>query len=182
MRIQDLLENDNLEHKPTVSTEQRAAFNALADAQRGKPESAMLKAQDALAKRSDSSANAYGYAMEHVGDLTHRMSERYANPSTDWGLEYVAPKIRIGLRITTNPIDNDNISKFAPIPESIAYAQAHSQLPVYNDAQYHARQAAVALGKGDLSQSAQHLFKLKDLIDSGTFADVAGRYNPNYNR
>jgi len=46
-----------------------AAFQTLAHGQRGEPEDAMLRLQHAQI------AQEYGWLCEHVGDLTHRMSE-----------------------------------------------------------------------------------------------------------
>src|SRR6478752_1899195 len=55
-------------------SERDAAFSELANAQRGAPEMAMLRAQSAL--HDYESGPALGWAMEHVGDITHRMADR----------------------------------------------------------------------------------------------------------
>ena len=47
------------------------AFFELADSQRGTPEQAMLKVTRLIG------GGVYGYVAEHVGDLTHRMSENF---------------------------------------------------------------------------------------------------------
>ncbi|KPK66552.1 MAG: hypothetical protein AMS21_01980 [Gemmatimonas sp. SG8_38_2] len=72
-------------------------FEALADAQRGKPEMAMLRAQ------SLTGGGVMQVMVEHLGDLTHRMSERTANESRDQGLEFVWPKVQRGISYLTNP-------------------------------------------------------------------------------
>lgn len=59
------------------------AFEELADIQRGKPELAMVEAQNIL------SGGVLPYALEHTGDLTHRMAEK----GGVYGSEYVTPKV-----------------------------------------------------------------------------------------
>src|SRR3990172_11905951 len=46
------------------------AFNYLAQSQRGEPERAMVNAQHYMG------GGVLSFALEHIGDLTHRMSER----------------------------------------------------------------------------------------------------------
>jgi len=72
-------------------------FEALADAQRGKPEMAMLRAARVVG------GGVMQVMTEHLGDLTHRMSERTANENPDQGLEFVWPKVRRGISFLTNP-------------------------------------------------------------------------------
>ena len=72
------------------------AFKKLADDQRGYPEQRMLDLQFAH-------AGVLSFVVEHVGDITHRMSEAYANRSKDQGLEYAGDKVDKTLRTLTNP-------------------------------------------------------------------------------
>src|SRR3954463_3890963 len=70
-------------------------FFALASAQRNLPEKAMLQFQHAMGGGIMSSAT------EHIGDLTHRMSEK--NTFRSAGYEYVKEKVVKCLRWLTNP-------------------------------------------------------------------------------
>ena len=53
--------------------EKNDKFNELAQAQRGEPENAMLRCQ-----MHPLGGGVHTLALEHVGDLTHRMSENFA--------------------------------------------------------------------------------------------------------
>jgi len=171
---------------PKISQAQFDAFIALADAQRGEPESAMERAQQRLGKEPYyQSANALGDSLEHVGDLTHRMSEETAlwpgrNGDAHYGIEYVGAKVAKGLRLLRNPTDLERMAKIPDFPELKAYSAAHAKLPVYNRAQYSAREAAVYLGEKNFPVARMHLDNLQGLIDKGSYESVAGRYDPNY--
>ncbi len=152
-------------------------FEALADAQRGDPEEAMLALQ-----RIDA-APLLGYVAEHVGDLTHRMSQK---PSFfRGGGEWVADKVNKTLRTLKHPYGFqrevlEQVSRQAKakgIPESElrgqmmqagrAYAYAHRQLPAYNEAQRAARDAAVAIGEMRYRDAIRELESLKAILDQG---------------
>ena len=64
-----------------------AAFQALAHGQRGEPEDAMLRLQHAQI------AQEYGWLCEHVGDLTHRMSEHRGSYS-EGAIEKIVKTLR----------------------------------------------------------------------------------------
>lgn len=166
---------DTLGKESVVSAEQ--AFKNLGNLQRDIPERAMLEAQKAIS--SFPSGNALGTALEHVGDLTHRMSEM-GGAWNGYGAEYVAPKIRTGLSVIQNAVDSGRIRQIPQSPELTQYAEAHSKLPVYNQAQYHAREAAVALGKRDLFNAEKHLEAIQEMLKNGTYEKVAGNYEPNF--
>jgi hypothetical protein len=163
-------------------SERDEAFNKLADMQRGKPEMAMLVVQDTLKKEPYSSTRGNGplnYLVEHVGDLTHRMAEKYAtSPGSEMGIEYVEPKIRSALRILDNRLDFQVLNEFPEMPELARYADEHRKLPVYNEAQRLARDAAVAIGERDFNLAKSNLQKLNDMIKNGTYVEEASKYSP----
>jgi hypothetical protein len=165
-------------YNPAISLEQYNAFKDLADAQRGHPESAMLAAQDALSREPYfKSANALGNALEHVGDLTNRMSQ--ANmmwPGTRFGRDYVDQKVNTGLRFLNNTTDMANMRAIPLFPELLAYSDAHSRLPTHNLAQRSARDAAVSLGRMDFGGARRHLMVLRRMLDDGSYEAIAGSY------
>ena len=165
-----------------ANKERDEAFNKLADMQRGKPEMAMLVVQDTLKKEPYYSARGNGslnYLVEHVGDLTHRMAEKYATmPGSDMGIEYVEPKLRSAVRILSNRIDLQLLGEFPEMPELARYAEEHKKLPVYNEAQRLARDAAVAIGERNFVVARDNLQKLKGMVDNGTYVEEASKFTP----
>jgi hypothetical protein len=121
-------------------------------------------------------------AIEHVGDLTHRMNDR--NTLKTAGYEYVKDKVEKSLRWLTHKYGfekefGENIANNAAHrgvdPEALraevtaklnAYADAHAALPVYNEAQTLARDAAVSLGRQDFKGAIDKLQKLKLHLNS----------------
>lgn len=164
------------EQTARVGRSAEEAFTELADLQRGAPEMAMLRAQKVLGDYR--SGNALGMALEHVGDITHRMSQ-HGGAWNNFGLEFVAPKVRTGLSVVTNVVDSARIAEIPDLPELARYAEEHAQLPVYNKAQAAARDAAIALGKRDLAEARRQLEYLQGLIDSGEYSKIAGTFNDN---
>ena len=158
-----------------ITQEERdAAFKALADAQRGAPEDAMRDVQnDYETAKNTPSYNSYGFLLEHVGDLTNRM----ANPR-QIGATY--GKIKNTLVVLGNQTDMDRMSKIPITPQMEAYAAAHEQLPVYNEPQRLARDAAVALGRKDFETARANLTALKEMEDNGTLQEEAAKYDPNF--
>ena len=164
------------EGSDTVITQEErdAAFKALADAQRGAPEDAMRDVQnDYETAKNTPSYNSYGFLLEHVGDLTNRM----ANPR-QIGATY--GKIKNTLVVLGNQTDMDRMSKIPITPQMEAYAAAHEQLPVYNEPQRLARDAAVALGRKDFETARANLTALKEMEDNGTLQEEAAKYDPNF--
>lgn len=154
------------------------AFSRLASEQRGAPEQAMLAAQRAVSNYP--SGNTYGTLLEHVGDLTHRMSEPYAQMSSDFGQEFVSPKVDMAIRALSNPVDNDRLNASQPWQESAVkdYVNAHSNLKTYNTPQWLGKSAAIKLGEGDLQGSLRDLKALQDIIKSGGYPKLASEYGP----
>jgi hypothetical protein len=149
----------------------------VATAQRGLPESAMLKVQFAM------SGGVLNGVVEHVGDLTHRMSERITADSR--GYEYVKNKVEKTLRWLTNSYGfefemEENIThnaEYKNINEDTfrnkvydalkVYAAEHRKIPVYNEAQWTAREAAIMLGERKWWQAVKYLRQLEKCINEG---------------
>jgi len=156
-------------------------FDDIANAQRGKPEQAM-----SIAARSNIS-NIYGNSLEHIGDILHRMTEK--PQFFKGGYENVMPKVKNHLRglkqeygfkkesieqiesaskwderyIGRHPKDLEDRLKDL----SKKYSDEHRKLPVYNEMQYHAREAAVKYGEWDFDGAIKHLEVLKKELDKG---------------
>jgi hypothetical protein len=162
---------------PINADKQERRFSKLAAAQRGTPEDAMVEAQFAYG------GGVLNPVIEHVGDLTHRMSER--NTAESRGYDYVKNKVDKALRNLENDYGftrefNENIKNNAVsygVPETQLrskittalekYAAAHRELPVFNEVQRIARDAAVALGEQRWDTARQKLHQLQDYIDEG---------------
>jgi RNA:NAD 2'-phosphotransferase (TPT1/KptA family) len=151
-------------------------FHAVADYQRGKPEAAMLRAQEVLG------GGVMQVAVEHIGDLTHRMTER--NTFNSGGYEFVKEKVARMERSLNNPYGFErefagNIKSNAEyrgvsvdvlttrVREVLnAYADAHEKVPVLNRAQRVARDTAVALGRQDFDKVRRGLTELRAHLGS----------------
>lgn len=165
-------------------------FEALADAQRGKPEGAMMRLQMA------NISQLYGATAEHVGDLTHRMSQKI--DFFKGGYQWVEEKVRKTLRWLTNPygferevkeqvVTNFNYMRehgdpykrakhFGRSPQDALlrlkrlgrlYAAEHRKLPVFNAVQRIARAAAIAVGEWRFKDAVDRLYALRYLLDQG---------------
>lgn len=180
-------------------TERNEKFEALASAQRGYPEHAMLKVQHHLL-----GAGVYGMLLEHVGDLTHRMSEHVSKPfRTGFGYNNVKDKVEKCLNVLdsdygferefrNNLLNNykyreskgekrtftELIKEFDQL--GINYAQEHEKLIVYNHVQQLAKNAAVALGYQKFNDARINLHALDDILQQGKEAWIAeaSKYNP----
>ena len=166
-----------------VSDQDRdTAFRALASAQRGAPEHAMLDAQNTLGGGVMSSQ------LEHIGDLTHRMSEGGGR----FGSEFVAPKVNRGIRALASGhgfLDEhrENMAANGVKPEVEnavlqRYVDAHKALPVYNRVQELGRDAAVHLGQKNIPEALSNLHELHDLIHTGAYDAESAKYDPNYEK
>jgi len=188
------------DYTPTMQVSedpQRQAVWEIGDRQRGAPEAAMLRAKDALG------SGVLSYAVEHVGDITHRMTEenRWAHTKDypNFGYEDVRFKVRHNLdslrsgygferdhneNMRDNALANgENLSeKEGLVSQRLSeYAQEHRKIPVYNDAQRHARDAAVALGDQDFAAAEGHLSALSDMLETREkWVKEAGKFDPNY--
>ena len=161
-------------------------FDKTATAQRGAPERAMLQIQ------SVAGGGVFPWAVEHVGDLTHRMSESF--DFFRGGRENVQDKVEKTLRTLTHrygfekemmenfqsnyefrvergEIDPEKLSHEQYVEQikdlSKAYAAEHRKIPVFNKVQKTARTAAIALGNWDFKLAKVALWNLKDLLDDG---------------
>lgn len=146
-----------LEVADTLPPEVAQAFEQLGDLQRGDPEVIMAQAQRVIAGGN------IGSVLEHIGDITHRMTRQ--GGLKHWGLEEAAIKIERGYRWLNSGYGFDrefqdglkHAAKHQKLPLDEMqrrattimnrYADAHSRLPVYNRAQWLARQAAISLGR-----------------------------------
>lgn len=153
-----------------------AAFKKLGDDQRGRPELAMVRAQKTYR------GGVLNPVIEHVGDLTHRMTHHLQHGDLDYST--VADKVRKTARWLSSGYGferefDENIAanaKHAGVPTSEllsdvrealrAYAEAHRKLVVYNRAQWLAREAAILLGESDWGGSLRCLKMLGDMLSS----------------
>jgi hypothetical protein len=174
--------------KAVPGTSKYKAFESLAQSQRGAPEIAMVRAQNALFNLKDpskageeyqqyESSGMYSNLLEHVGDITHRMSEM-PDMQPNLGLELVTPKVMRSIERLKNPIDLRNMSKIPSIPETVKYSEEHSKLEVFNEMQRLARDSAVAIGNKDFDTARINLQKIADAIADGSYASMAMEYNP----
>jgi hypothetical protein len=163
-------------------------FKATADAQRGAPEDSMLRLQRAAG------GGLLGQLAEHVGDLTHRMSESVTARTR--GYEFVKEKVDKTLRWLEHPYGvekeiNENIANnaaYRKVPEADFrqnvqsamqdYADAHRQVPVHTETQALARDAAIAIGEGRFSDATTALKSLKSSLDQGPEAWVQRANTP----
>lgn len=164
-------------------------FAELADLQRGKPEDAMLKVQYAMG------GGVLNPVVEHVGDLTNRMTGDIKYGESGYG--YVKEKLDKTIHALDHPYGferefNDNIVNNAeyhkvPVEELLAkldaklkvYADAHRALPVYNEVQRLARDAAVAVGEKRFRLASSLLHQLDAKAQTRwQFAQEAAKYDP----
>ena len=173
-----------------ASDERDEAFARLARFQRGDPEQAMLDCQGVLG------GGVVSYCLEHVGDLTHRMSEHSGVEQFNFGYEYVLPKVKRCLKELESAYGierehRENLRGTAEyrgvVPAEHAdrvkfymkrYADAHRRLRVYNEAQRCARDAAVMLGEQDFPGCVRNLKQLLVMLRTPeTWRDAAGRFD-----
>lgn len=169
-----------------------AAFNGLANDQRGLPESAMMAA-------TMFHHGVWAFCLEHIGDLTHRMAQdpKFYNG----GQEYVDEKVRKCLRYIFNEYGferevKENIKgNYEHSPNGMtfkqymsktydlakAYAQEHMKLPVYNLAHWYARQAAIDMGLAKFNEAGLCLTQLRDRIQKGVWSPFALTYYTDQN-
>jgi len=170
-----------------------AAFVELGNEQRGLPEIAMRKAQTALG------GGVLSFVLEHVGDLTHRMSHHahygsfYPGIVRDkvektlgtltrgYGFEKEAEenvRSSVSYRQEKDPSLTEEAYRAEVDKRLAAYAQEHAKLPVYNYAQAMARHAAITLGKKNYKATIGALERLQDMFREGdqAFAKHAAEY------
>jgi hypothetical protein len=132
--------------------------------------------------------------IEHVGDITHRMSH-LAGRGVVMGYEKVVKTLRwlshrygFEREFRENIINNANYRGVKPAELAAdvrsklgQYAAAHAKLPVYNEAQWLARQAAIALGHeqfGEARQCLEHLIALCPNEEQFAIKALEYRRNP----
>jgi hypothetical protein len=170
----------NADEVEAMSDDQyKVVLNDVANMQRGEPEHAMDRAQVTFG------GGLYGHALEHIGDLTHRMNERFATYGDGFDPEYVVPKVTSQLRSLTHPYGYDREvgeqlegnkryreREGKPVPSDADlynarrdYTLGHHNLPVYNEAGYHAKAAAVHIGLQNTDKATEHLQSLKAMTE-----------------
>ena len=187
---------EKIRYRDDIDPEVYDAFEELADIQRGKPELAMVEAQNIL------SGGVLPYALEHTGDLTHRMAEK----GGVYGSEYVTPKVDRLLNSLLSEYGfekemSENIAsnarfKYENEKPNISfeqyekeyqeavnqalkkYAEEHKKVPVYNEMQLAGREAAVALGEGRYTDAAENLYKIKMALNDKNYAEKSMQFNP----
>jgi len=181
---------DEASYTPIESTI-ATKFSELAGAQRGEPERAMLRAQDILG------GGVMSFVIEHIGDLTHRMTTDVEYGSAGYG--NVEDKVQKTLRTLNHKYEferehaenmranaqylNIDYSEFTDKVNNalIAYSKAHEKLHVYNKAQWLARQAAIKLGEQKFNDVKLSLYNLKDMLkDEDTWWKHATEFDPDY--
>ena len=171
-------------------------FDELADLQRGKPERSMLKIQDKMP------GGVLPFSVEHVGDLTHRMSQKF--DLLEGQRENVLGKVNNVLRVLESPYGfikehNENITNWYKYFKETdpnfkltkneykeelnsllkEYTNTHKELPVYNRPQWLAREAAVSLGNQNFKRATKLLNNLKDIASDEKRYKDALIFNPN---
>ena len=189
---------------PIIDLRNRA-FMHLGDQQRGAPENAMLQIQ-----YHPLGPGVLSPIVEHVGDLTHRMTDR-ADIRTGFGYGNVKSKVDqtysslargpgwmpFEEEVAQNQRNNYNYAvknkgETRPFEQVQAelnalgekYAQEHARLPVYNHVQELGRDAAVAVGRRQYDVARAKLKELKSILDKGEAAWVAeaSKYDANYGK
>lgn len=169
----------------TDEEKKKLFHNNVAMVQRGKPEQQMLKVQKVVG------GGVMQFAVEHIGDLTHRMAEKVTFRTA--GFEYVKEKVDKCYKLITSGYGfekefKENLkanSDYHNIPyekfysdvkrELKRYAEEHSKIKVYNRMQWLARQSAVELGNLNFDKVESYLKELKSHTDQGVnhWVDVA---------
>jgi len=169
------------------------AFVDLGDAQRDVPERMMLRVHVAMGDGSP-----LWTPVEYVGDLTHRMTHMlgWSRYPCDWdGYPYVLEKVSSALRGLRHKYGferdyRENLkakAAYLGVPVELhtqrvrkallEYADAHAQLPVYNRAQWLARQAAVNLGLERFDVAERYLSGLEKMLKThGSWCEAATEY------
>jgi hypothetical protein len=163
------------------------AFQELGSLQRGDPEMAMLRIQHIMG------GGVLNPVVEHVGDITHRMSHAVGYNSVQgydkivktykWLTNAYGFEREMEQNITNN-------AKYRKVPREklvkdlhaalYDYAKEHAKLPVYNKAQWLARQAAIFLGLEKFKSASDALRLLLNMCpNQETFAQKAMEYSRN---
>ena len=159
------------------------AFTLLARAQRGAPEDA----KDEPHRLLGGGGVMLPWLTEHVGDLTHRMAEHGGMAGgytkvTDalyWLRQPGSPRdFAAGLaRDVERMAAHRGPGLRRALDTALAvYADEHRKLRVYNQAQFAAREAAVALGEQRWADAVTMLEYLEGLVKDGTWQAAVREY------
>jgi hypothetical protein len=150
---------------------------ALANAQRGKPEFAMLRVHKA------SGGGVLSMVVEHGGDLTHRMAQGGGRYHA--GYTYMQEKLDLIDRTLNNPYSFEREARENAVNNAkgqgvsvedhqknvndalSTYANEHRKLQTHNEAQTDARDLAVAIGEQRWDEARRLTAKLKSEVDKG---------------
>jgi len=166
-------------------------FNDIANQQRGEPERIMLKIQHTIG------GGVLFVIVEHVGDLTHRMTQDTLFNTA--GYDYVGEKVDKCVRILEHPYGfekemKENFKANAEYKDMTynqlyneaksllnRYAKAHEKLPVYNDMQKLARDSAVHVGNMEWNRCLLNLKELQRHLNKGVDHWVEMAHKIEYN-
>lgn len=194
--------------QPDQDSARSLAFQGLADAQRGAPEHAMLRVQFAnrggilnpvvehvgdlthrMAQYPDSHIMQRDRGYELVKDKVEKTLRWMTAP---YGFERemegnIRNNVHCGVedgKITPEEEPSAQLRFRAKLDAALAkYADEHAKLTVYNIVQWHARQAAVMLGRKQWAKAVGHLQALQGyLADEQTWAASASQFDPHYER
>jgi hypothetical protein len=163
-----------VKEKPQTKDER---FHALADQQRGKPESAMLKVQNKLG------GGVLSPVVEHAGDLIHRMSQHpdFYKGGFEWVKEkvdkvhrYLHSEFGFEKEHKQNWQNNAKYRKKDPtafkkdLDAALKiYAKEHGKLKPFNDVQKLANDLAIAIGEQRWNEARRLSSELKKITDKG---------------
>lgn len=144
----------------------REVLDSAASIQRGAPETQMNKIQH------ETHGGVYPHAVEHIGDLPHRIGEG----GGIYGMQYVAPKVKSMHSLLHNGYGferemNENWESTGVDPQRVRemgerYALLHAAVPSYNEPMAHGTSAAVNLGLHNFGRTRQALTALKGFTDN----------------
>tara|TARA_Y100000310_G_scaffold211083_1_gene211815 strand:+ start:5 stop:4870 length:4866 start_codon:yes stop_codon:yes gene_type:complete len=142
-------------------------------------------AEKAMLKITMFHAGVLSPALEHIGDLTHRITQfPFVYGSVKEKVEKMinsldrswtsAPMMSFLNEHEQNITNNVNYRKLnrkdyvAKLQDGLdAYVAAHSTIPTYNEIQGHAKQAAIAIGNLNIDEALEHLRFIKSELDKG---------------
>ena len=177
------------------------ALSAVADAQRGIPEIQMRYTTDLMG------GGVQSHVIEHTGDLLHRITEKggafgaaNAAPKIKSVIRTLESKYGHNrdfmeslrknysfyveeAKRTGDPLKiPETYEKFESkvMSELDAYANFHAQLPVFNEVQKAARDAAIAVGRRDFDGALKNLKFLDGVIEDGSFAQRNSSFDPEF--
>ena len=190
---------------PETPEEINEAFKAMSDVQRYEgPEQAAMRIRE-----SDVRVPEYGHQVEHIGDLLHRMGKKGDEKQRGYGtirgkIHGMAEQIGGFLTHRGKPYSlldgmksqharevaaGARSDKWADVEAELRrlgqeYADEHRKIPVYNEVQRLANDAAVALGEFRFEDAGRALKKLDDYLDEGVraWAVRASRIEPEFAR